>query len=123
MSKTLPGLRALCVSMALWFVTGCDDGDPDRTPPVGQGSIFVNNQTSSDLQIYIDGIRFETVQDYEDKYYDLAPGLYRIIIDEQDGDRTYRDDVDVIEGRITVIDVAMESFGDDFDVEVFFRTP
>ncbi len=123
MSKTLLVLRMLCVAMAMLVITACDDDDPDRTPPAGQGSLFVNNQTASDVQVYIDGVRFETVQDYDDKYYDLPPGVYRVILDEQNGDRTYRDDVDVIEGRITVLDVAIEPFGDDFDVEVFFRTP
>jgi hypothetical protein len=114
---------AVLVAMA-GMLSACDTDDPDRVPPAGQGSIFVNNNTSADLRVFIDGTEVREVEAFDDRYYDLDPGLHRIVLDEQGGDRTYRDDVDVIEGRITVIDVADEPFDDDeFDIAVFFRTP
>lgn len=112
-------------ALAIGFITGCDyDDDPDRVPPADQGSLFINNITTADIRVFIDGTEVREVEAYDDRYYDLNPGVYRIVLDEQGGDRTFRDDIDIIEGRITVLDVADEPFDDDeFDVEVFFRTP
>lgn len=113
----------LCAGLTLLFNVGCDDDDPDYQPAPGKGALYINNTTASDIQVFVNGQRFETVQDFDENAYDLPPGLYRVILDEQGGDRTYRDDLDIIEGRLTVLDVAIEPFDDDFDVEVFFRTP
>ncbi|HMO03396.1 MAG TPA: hypothetical protein PKC67_00495 [Kiritimatiellia bacterium] len=113
----------LCAGLALLLISGCDDNDPDHKPAPGKGALFINNTTASDIQVFINSERFETVQDFDDRAYDLPPGVYRLILDEQGGDRTYRDDIDIIEGRLTVLDVAIEPFDDNFDVEVFFRTP
>jgi len=118
-------LIGLFCSTALW-VTGCDwddDDVSDHKPPAGQGSIVVDNNTDEDIKVYIDGTRVENAKDFDDRAYDLDPGLYRVVLDEDDGDRTYRDDIDVIEGRLTILDVSADPFDDDFDVEVFFRTP
>jgi hypothetical protein len=117
-------VHALCAVMGLLMVSGCDDGSPDHQTQPGQGAIFINNNTSSDINVFIDGESSQTVQDFDDRAYDLNPGVYRVILDESGGDRTYRGDVDVIEGRLTVLDVGIDSFNNsDFDVQVFFRTP
>jgi len=110
-----------------FLVTGCDwedDQVSDHKPPDGQGSIVVDNNTAEDIKVYIDGTRQSDTRDFDDRAYDLDPGLYRVVLDEDDGDRTYRDDIDVIEGRLTILDVSADPFdNDDYDVEVFFRTP
>jgi len=118
-------VRTAMMVAAAGLLSACDlDDDPDRKPPAGQGSIYVNNLTSSELRVYIDGTEVGEVDDNGNRYYDVDPGIYRVILDEKGGDRTFRDDIDVVEGRITVLDVAFESFDDDeFDVEIFFRTP
>lgn len=116
-------LTCLCSGLTLLLATGCDDNDPDHQPAPGKGALFINNTTASDIQVFVNGERFETVQDFDDRAYDLPPGLYRVVLDEQGGDRTYRDDIDIFEGRLTVLDVAIEPFDDDFDVAVFFRNP
>jgi hypothetical protein len=115
--------RVLGALFGLFILAGCDDDDISRNLQPGQGAIFINNNTSSDLVVFIDGERFQTVQDFSNRAYDLDPGIYRVVLDESGGDRAFRDDVDVIEGRLTVLDVAIEPFGNNFDVEVFFRRP
>jgi hypothetical protein len=113
----------LCAGLTLLTNTGCDDNDPDFQPSPGNGALFINNTTASDIQVFVNGERFETVQDFSDRGFDLPPGLYRVVLDEQGGDRTFRDDIDIIEGRLTVLDVTIDPFDNDFDVAVFFRNP
>ena len=122
MKKNLLLGRVLGALVGLFGLTGCDD-DISRNLQPGQGAIFIRNNTSSDLIVFIDGVRFQTVQDFSDRAYDLDPGVYRVVLDESGGDRAYRGDVDVIEGRLTVMDVGIEPFDSNFDVEVFFRSP
>ena len=122
MKKNLLLGRVLGALAGLFVLTWCDD-DISRNLQPGQGAIFIRNNTSSDLIGFIDGVRFQTVQDFSDRAYDLDPGVYRVVLDESGGDRAYRGDVDVIEGRLTVMDVGIEPFDSNFDVEVFFRSP
>lgn len=125
MNKTYVLFLACFSVFTCLFFSGCDsDDDPDHNPPPGQGAIFIENGTSEDIRVYINGINAGEVQDYNDRAFDLNPGLYRIVLDEEGGDRTYRDDIDVLVGRLSVIDVSGDAFdSDDYDVEVFFRTP
>jgi hypothetical protein len=111
----------LCVGLTL--ATGCkwDDDDRDHDPPAGQGSMVVENRTSSDIAVFVDGERLRDVRARNDRYYDLDPGVRRVILDQRGGDRTYRDDIDIIEGRITVLDVAADPASPTrYDVFVFF---
>lgn len=107
------------------LIAGCDyDDSTDHKPPDGQGSIVVDNNTFNDIRVYIDGESQKRVDGYDDRAYDREPGVYRVVLDESGGDRTYRDDVDVLDGRLTVIDVSNDPFSSSkYDVEVFFRTP
>lgn len=122
-------IRLLSCSFAITslLATGCDWEDDDYTdhePPAGKGSIVVDNNTADDIKVYIEGVRVADVNDFDDRAYDLNPGVYRVVLDQDGGDRTFRDDVDVIEGRLTILDVSIDLFDpDDYDVEVFFRTP
>lgn len=57
-------------------------------------------------------------------YYDLEPGLYRVILEERGGRGTFRDDIDILLGRNTVIEVFdTDGFDDDspFFANVFFE--
>jgi len=126
MKKHISRMLICFMTSAVLLVSGCDwedDDVSDHKPPDGQGAIVVDNNTAEDIKVFIDGIRVSDVRDFDDRAYDLDPGIYRVLLDEDDGDRTYRDDIDVIEGRLTIIDVSSEPFDDDFDVRVFFRTP
>lgn len=116
----------LTVCMALLaaaILTGCeydDDDDFSHRPPAGKGSLIVDNRTASDIAVYADGARLADADDLDDSAYDLDPGVRRILLDERGGDGTFRGDVDIIEGRVTVIDVRSDPFdATRFDIAVF----
>lgn len=120
--------RFLCLLMVtlLPLTGGCqwddDDDDEDFIPPEGQGALRVDNNTGDDIRVYIDGALLGTTGDYSDRAFPLDPGLYRVVLDQKNGDRNYRDDVDIIVGRLTVLDIEVDNdfFDGDYDVEVFF---
>jgi hypothetical protein len=116
-------LPALLLAASL-LLTGCEDDPRDRRPPEGQGSLLVINNTVNNLAVFIDGERVGGVDGFKDRAFDRDPGLYRIILDERDGDRSFRDDLDVLVGRVTVIEVFEDpSNFSRFDTAVYFRNP
>jgi hypothetical protein len=110
---------ALCLGL---FAAGCNDGDgvDDYTPPEGFGALTIDNNTPTDLDVFIDGRASPRVKDGDIRRYNLSPGVHRIILrdDERIYD-TWAADVDILERRQTILDVDTESLGDDFDVGVF----
>ena len=113
-------LAAAAVGVSI-LLTGCeDDDDFDHDPPDGQGAIIIDNDGFRDLLVYIDGIYLGKVRDGHRVAFDRMPGVYRIVLDESGSDRDYRDDVDVLDGRLTVLEVTGgEIFGDDLYVSRF----
>lgn len=110
----------LLFSLFAMGLTGCDvDDDRDHVPPDGFGALFVENNTARDLRVYVDGEEKGKVNDYSDRPFDLKPGVYRVVLDQSESDRNWRDTVDIIEGRLTVLDVA-DGAGLELDVAVFF---
>ncbi len=101
--------------------SGCEDSEYDRDPPDGQGSLVVDNFTGDRLRVYVDGERLDSVKAGHHRYYDLEPGVHRLALDGDDTDRSWADDVDVLENRRTVIEVRSQA-GDyrEFDVRVYF---
>ena len=118
------GARLFLV-VVLVALTGCHDDTPSHKPPEGQGAIYIYNNTASDINVFINGERQpDRVKAYKKRAFDRDPGVYRLILDQHSGDRTFRDDVDVLEGRLTIVDVFSDSFDPTaYDVVVFFRTP
>ena len=99
-----------------------DDDDYNRPVPPGLGSMLIDNETYDDISVFIDG-QFDTRVAREDKVtaYDLAPGVYRVVLEQRGGRRNFRDDIDILEGTRTVLEVFEDSFDRrDFDVVVFF---
>ena len=103
------------------LLSGCDDDDIDHSPPPGQGAIVIENNGYEDVDVYIDGAFQARVKDGHWRAFDGPPGVYRVVLDEDDSDRTYRDDVDVLIGRLTVLDVRSSSaFHGELPVDVSF---
>jgi hypothetical protein len=116
--------KFLSISLAasLLFMAGCDDDDDyDHSPPDGQGSIIIDNNGPDDLHVYIDGIYVDDVRDGHWKAFDHAPGVSRVVLDESGSDRTFRGDVDVLGGQLTVLYVTPDVFDNDLDVTISFE--
>jgi hypothetical protein len=113
------GLLALATAA---FTFGCNDDDDDFShhPPPGKGCIIVNNTTFHDIRVYINGSSTNLTYEDDWEYYDLNPGVYRVVLEERHGDRSYRDDIDVIEGRRTILDVTDGVRWDEYDVYLYF---
>lgn len=107
---------AIVCGMA-WVLTACEsDREFKRDIPEGQGTLVLNNLTTSDIYVYIEGVedRRTSSKDYE--FYDRDPGVYRVVLEQRRGDRSWAGYVDVLLGKKTVLDVYFASYHRDFDV-------
>ncbi len=105
-------IGGLTACLFLVFTAGCDDGsdeDFDFVPTAGKGALVVENNTASDIDLYVDGISRGEVDDDSYLPVEATPGVYRIVLDEDDGDRQYGADIDILEGRLTVLRVYIEA--------------
>ena len=115
------GLAAMAATVVFGFA-GCEtDDDYDHDVPAGKGTLVVDNQTPDRIRVYVDGAQVQNVGDGHERYYDLDPGVYRVVLDGDDTDRNWADDVDVLEGRLTILKVT-DDLGDfdDFNVDLDF---
>lgn len=113
----------LLLCACLVTLSGCDDDDDDfdHNPPAGMGTMIVDNRTSDHISVFIDGAAMERTSEDSWRPYDLNPGVYRVVLDQQGGDRTFRDDVDILEGRQTILEVEFDLDDTDrFDVYIYF---
>lgn len=110
----------LLVSIAL--LCGCEDDDNiNHTPPAGMGALGIDNRTSSDIDIYIDGTKSSSVNDWHVRVLDLEPGVYRLVLNDEDGYRNYSDDIDILADKVTELTVTDSiAYGDRFDVETHY---
>jgi hypothetical protein len=97
---------AALLAAGLAPVTGCEEEEFDYRPPEGYGALVIDNNTADDLYVFVDGVRVTRVGDGSEGFVDLLPGLYRVVLDGEDS-RSYRDDLDVLRGRLTVLHVSM----------------
>jgi hypothetical protein len=116
------GLVVLMTGAVVFFGTGsgCDrTGDNyDYDVPTGQGVLVVDNQTIERLTVYVNGGERLSVRGNHDEGVDLSPGHYRVAFLQHDGDREYADDIDILEGRQTILKVANGRHSDDYDVTI-----
>lgn len=111
---------ALAAAMAALFLTaGCETDDEfDHTPPAGQGSIVIDNFTYTDIEFFVNGVRRDVVNEDDDQAFDFAPGVYRVVLNDEDGDRSWAGDVDVLQDRLTVLRVRISTGSfDDYVVD------
>ena len=115
-------MKRLLLALALPFVfasAGCDDSDGQfsHKPPAGQGSLIEDNRTSAKFEVYIDGEKLARVATFDDRAFDLAPGVHRVIVADDDGRRGDARDVDILVGRRTVLRIESD-FSDDDDLDI-----
>lgn len=102
---------ALRISLLLTLVaaalstSSCETKTYDHTPPPGKGSIVVDNNSGSDTELYLNGSFVGKAESGDVTVFDISPGQYRLVLAETDGYRNYRDYVDVLENRLTILDV------------------
>ena len=96
--------------LAIGMLTGCDDERFDREPPLGMGTVIVDNFTGDDIEVYLDGVAAEETDAGDHRYYDLEPGLHRVVLTGDDTERLWAEDVDVLENRRTVLEVRSDPF-------------
>lgn len=129
MKSTHPWLpRSGCLlagALAAILLAGCDDYSPsDHEPPEGMGAIIVNNHTYSDINVYIDGVEQRDVGGGQDRAYDRSNGVYRVVLTEEDGIRSFSGDVDVLQDQNTILDVTNDSGNAArYDVFIYFDKP
>lgn len=98
----------------------CDGDDWKHTPPAGMGSIIVDNRTADGANVYLDGYYTNRVSDFDHEVFDLAPAIHRVVLDEAHGSRAWWSDVDVLEGKLTVLEVNTGFYSSDYDVRIYF---
>ena len=101
---------------------GCDENrhDYDDDIPDGYGALVVENNSGSDFDVYVEGYAVGRVDagDYLEEEYE--PGVLGVFLRQRHGDhKGYRDDVDILEGRRSILRI-YDEFGDwgDFKITV-----
>ncbi|MFN2350454.1 MAG: hypothetical protein ABR497_00750 [Kiritimatiellia bacterium] len=103
------------LALALLCSSGCETDSFRHNPPPGQGSLIVDNQTWDRLEVFVDGSETNRVGAYDYEYYDLDPLVYRVVLMGPSGRRSHRADLDILEGRKTVMRVRWR---DDYNYSV-----
>lgn len=113
---------ALCVPLLFCGCESNSDEYLDHDPPDGQGSLVIDNSTAYDVQLFLNGEAQMEIDYAAYDIVDLAPGVYRVVLTESDGFRSFRDDVDILAGTLTVLLVdVVSSNSQNFTVDVEFH--
>lgn len=114
-------LRSAALAAAVFACAGCHDGGYDHTPPAGKGAIVVDNITADHIEVYVDGTMATNVNNGTYDIVDLEPGVHRVVLNDEDEYRSYRDDVDVLAGKLTVLEVHMAGDWRSYNAVVTFE--
>jgi hypothetical protein len=117
-------MSAMLAAIALALAMGCEDNADylDHNPPAGQGSLVVVNNTADDIDVFLDGEKVTRANDWSDRIVDVAPGEHRLVLDEHDGSRSASEDIDILDGRLTVVTVSLSAFDNsDYHVDIEFE--
>jgi hypothetical protein len=103
-------LRSLVTAVALGAVLtlagGCNEEVPADEPlPEGKGSLVLSNLTADTVNVYVGGVQTTVVAAVSQSVVYMYPGLYRVVLDQEGGTRNYRDDVDILRGRRTILHI------------------
>ncbi len=115
------GLAA--VAAVVLLATACESDNPwhSNVPPEGLGALVVDNRTSDRLEVYLDGAEQMTVRGGRYQYIDFEPGTYRLVVMSTDGFRSFRDDVDIVKGRITVVEIRSGGENREYNARIYFE--
>ncbi len=108
----------LCV--AALSLESCESERFSHEPPLGCGSLIVDNRTGDRLLVYIDGRSMDDVDRYDYEIYDMNPDVIRVVIDERNGFRNWRGDVDILEGQLTVMEIDADYISDEYTALIYF---
>jgi len=113
-------LFSLAGALMILMSAGCDSGESyyDHVPPPGRGSLIIDNNTGDDISVYIDGALMTGVGDGSTEIVDLTPGFFRLVLDADNAERSYRADIDILEDRLTVLEVRSSSANNYYDYDV-----
>ena len=123
-TRLMPACSALILAAALCSA-GCEateDDDYNHTPPAGQGSMIVNNDASRNVDVFVDGVLVGDTFDGHWRAFDLPPGVHRVVLQEINGDASFVGDIDILEGRLTILNITA-SLGFNLAVDVYFQDP
>ena len=121
LTKHYGWVARLTLGMILMLgLCACDGDDWNHTPPAGMGSIIVDNRTTDGVNVYLEGSYTNRVSDFDNEAFDMAPGIHRVVLDEAHGSRNWWGDVDVLEGKLTVLEVNTGFYSSDYDVRLYF---
>ena len=115
-------MTALAASLSLTLL-GCDYGDDDfdHDPPAGKGALYVVNRTPNDCHVFIDGTERSGVDADDKEWYDLDPDVRRVVVDQDHTHRVFRGDVDILEGKRTILELSVDPNDlNRFDAFIFF---
>lgn len=107
--------------VGVMLLAGCEDKDHSHKPLAGQGSIIVDNQSLDVIHVYIDGYYTNDVGNSDYEAYDRLPGLYRVVLDQKGGSRSYSHDVDVLDSKLTVLEVWINEVNWRYNVRVYYE--
>jgi hypothetical protein len=116
-------LHIFAAMMILAVLVGCDDDKFDgHTVPAGTGSLVIDNKTFTKINVFLGGSSAGRVGDFDELFIDADPGVYRLVLDEDgSGDRAFAENVDILEGRLTVVEVDLIADDDDYRVAIFLH--
>ncbi len=105
-------ISSLAILTLCLISTSCeDDNDFNHTPATGTGTLIVNNVSFEDIDVFLDGDFLIQVDEDEKTYQDQEPGVYRVVLIGEDTDLTFREDVDIIETKLTILTVLSTTDG------------
>ncbi|NLB54471.1 MAG: hypothetical protein GX811_01660 [Lentisphaerae bacterium] len=99
------GVFYFILLLTLLFAAGCEKKYHEHQPPTGEGSLVLDNRTSSDINLYLDGKYTNRVYAMDYRVIDLTPGAYRLVLEQRRGTKYFGTDIDVLEDRLTILDI------------------
>ena len=99
---------ATTVACLVPLFSGCDyEADsPSHIPPPGLGTMIIDNYSYNHIAVFVDGfLQTQIAHDHAETPYDLRPGVYRLVLEERGGQRNFRSDIDILSGRLTIIEI------------------